>query len=242
MVERCAMNHFTRRACHRACEIPRTVAEKTTDGASAKHEVDRGTERRVQQEVSAGVLGIPSAPCALTLPRANVRFARQKGTTMQRTALACSASSSAHRPSSARRGLHAGLPVLRDRQGLPRQGVLRRAQVPAVPRLEGLPGGQSCNAGKCEAIPGYCRNKADCPADQECIANQCQACAATGLPRPAPLRKGRLQREEALQDGERLRAERGLRQGFCIAGDRRPRRRPTSARSSRSTSTSTSRR
>jgi len=39
------------------------------------------------------------------------------------------------------------------------------------------PAGQSCKAGKCEAIPGYCRSKADCPANQECIASKCKACA-----------------------------------------------------------------
>jgi peptidoglycan-associated lipoprotein len=36
--------------------------------------------------------------------------------------------------------------------------------------------GSSCNAGKCEAIPGYCRSKADCPAKEECIANRCKPC------------------------------------------------------------------
>lgn len=40
------------------------------------------------------------------------------------------------------------------------------------------PAGSSCNAGKCDAIPGYCRSKADCPANQECLANKCRACAA----------------------------------------------------------------
>jgi peptidoglycan-associated lipoprotein len=39
------------------------------------------------------------------------------------------------------------------------------------------PAGQSCKAGKCDAIPGYCRSKADCPANQECIASKCKACA-----------------------------------------------------------------
>jgi peptidoglycan-associated lipoprotein len=39
------------------------------------------------------------------------------------------------------------------------------------------PVGSSCNAGKCEAIPGYCRSKSDCPADKECVANRCKACA-----------------------------------------------------------------
>jgi peptidoglycan-associated lipoprotein len=40
------------------------------------------------------------------------------------------------------------------------------------------PAGSSCNAGKCAAIPGYCRSKADCPANQECLANKCRACAS----------------------------------------------------------------
>jgi peptidoglycan-associated lipoprotein len=40
------------------------------------------------------------------------------------------------------------------------------------------PMGNSCNAGKCAAIPGYCKSKGDCPANQECIANRCQPCAS----------------------------------------------------------------
>jgi peptidoglycan-associated lipoprotein len=39
------------------------------------------------------------------------------------------------------------------------------------------PVGSSCNAGTCQAIPGYCRSKSDCPANQECIANRCRACS-----------------------------------------------------------------
>src|SRR6185369_7851794 len=38
--------------------------------------------------------------------------------------------------------------------------------------------GQTCNAGKCDKIPGYCRNKSECPAGQECIANKCKPCAS----------------------------------------------------------------
>jgi peptidoglycan-associated lipoprotein len=40
------------------------------------------------------------------------------------------------------------------------------------------PAGNSCNAGKCEKIAGYCTKKSDCPAGQECIANRCKPCAA----------------------------------------------------------------
>ena len=40
------------------------------------------------------------------------------------------------------------------------------------------PAGSACNAGKCEAIAGYCRSKADCPANKECVANRCKACEA----------------------------------------------------------------
>lgn len=38
--------------------------------------------------------------------------------------------------------------------------------------------GKTCNAGKCDPIPGYCANKAACPAGQECIANRCKACTS----------------------------------------------------------------
>jgi peptidoglycan-associated lipoprotein len=38
--------------------------------------------------------------------------------------------------------------------------------------------GSSCNAGKCEAIPGYCRSKSDCAANEECLENRCRSCAS----------------------------------------------------------------
>ena len=38
--------------------------------------------------------------------------------------------------------------------------------------------GSACNAGKCERIPGYCRNKSECPAGQDCLGNRCRACKA----------------------------------------------------------------
>lgn len=41
------------------------------------------------------------------------------------------------------------------------------------------PTGSQCNAGKCEAIPGFCRNKSECPANKECIGNRCRACTAS---------------------------------------------------------------
>lgn len=40
------------------------------------------------------------------------------------------------------------------------------------------PTGNACNAGKCEAIPGFCKSQADCPANQACVANKCQPCAS----------------------------------------------------------------
>ena len=38
--------------------------------------------------------------------------------------------------------------------------------------------GSACNAGKCEGIPGYCRNRSECPAGQDCLGNRCRACKA----------------------------------------------------------------
>jgi peptidoglycan-associated lipoprotein len=40
------------------------------------------------------------------------------------------------------------------------------------------PVGSSCNAGKCEAIPGYCRSKSDCAANEECLSNRCRSCVS----------------------------------------------------------------
>jgi peptidoglycan-associated lipoprotein len=40
------------------------------------------------------------------------------------------------------------------------------------------PTGFQCNGGRCDAIPGYCTSKAQCPANQECINNRCRACTA----------------------------------------------------------------
>jgi peptidoglycan-associated lipoprotein len=36
--------------------------------------------------------------------------------------------------------------------------------------------GNACTSGRCDRIPGYCQNKAQCPAGQECIANRCGPC------------------------------------------------------------------
>ena len=76
-------------------------------------------------------------------------------------------------------GCTAGLSVVRDRQGLPRRrsSASPTSASSAATRTIARPG-SACKAGKCEAIPGYCRSKADCPANQECIANKCKACAS----------------------------------------------------------------
>jgi len=38
------------------------------------------------------------------------------------------------------------------------------------------PEGSTCNAGRCDKIPGYCQNRSQCPEGQECIANRCGPC------------------------------------------------------------------
>ncbi len=46
------------------------------------------------------------------------------------------------------------------------------------------PTGQRCNAGRCDAIDGYCSSDGDCPEGQECEANRCVARQARDLPQP----------------------------------------------------------
>lgn len=46
--------------------------------------------------------------------------------------------------------------------------------------------GQQCNAGACEAIPGFCATTADCGDGQECVGQRCQAKAAPPPPEPEP--------------------------------------------------------
>jgi peptidoglycan-associated lipoprotein len=39
--------------------------------------------------------------------------------------------------------------------------------------------GQECKAGRCEAIPGYCRQNSDCPTGR-CVNNRCASCENDG--------------------------------------------------------------
>ncbi|HEY8924148.1 MAG TPA: OmpA family protein [Polyangia bacterium] len=38
--------------------------------------------------------------------------------------------------------------------------------------------GQSCNSGRCDKIPSFCKSAAQCPAGMACVANRCAPCAA----------------------------------------------------------------
>ena len=38
--------------------------------------------------------------------------------------------------------------------------------------------GRQCNAGRCDAIPGYCKDTSQCAEGQICKANRCQSCTA----------------------------------------------------------------
>lgn len=63
------------------------------------------------------------------------------------------------------------------------------------------PEGTSCTAGKCSAIPGYCRDRSQCPAGQECIANRCRPCE-TDAECPSGLKcmQGRCAKPECTKD------------------------------------------
>jgi peptidoglycan-associated lipoprotein len=50
--------------------------------------------------------------------------------------------------------------------------------------------GQSCNAGRCDDIVGYCDQNVACPSGQECVGNRCQAPQTEPLERPAPVSTG----------------------------------------------------
>lgn len=38
--------------------------------------------------------------------------------------------------------------------------------------------GFACASGRCDKIPGYCQNRAACPAGQECLGNRCSPCGS----------------------------------------------------------------
>lgn len=44
------------------------------------------------------------------------------------------------------------------------------------------PVGQTCNAGACEAIIGWCGDSSDCPSGEECVNNQCTLVASQPVP------------------------------------------------------------
>jgi len=46
--------------------------------------------------------------------------------------------------------------------------------------------GQQCNAGACEAVPGFCNNASECGVGQDCVANRCQTAPAAAKPAEAP--------------------------------------------------------
>ena len=104
-------------------------------------------------------------------------------------------------------------------------------QVPAVPRLERLPG-RATPARRASATrsPATAAARRTAPPTRSASPTSARPARTTRSARAAALRQGRLPREEALQDRERLRAGRGLRQRLLHARRRRPRRRPRSAR------------
>jgi peptidoglycan-associated lipoprotein len=85
------------------------------------------------------------------------------------------------------------------------------------------PAGNSCNAGKCDPIPGYCANKAQCPAGQECIANRCKACASNGeCPSGTYCVKGACSAKKACKTENDCAQNEDCVAGFCIAERRTP--------------------
>ena len=46
--------------------------------------------------------------------------------------------------------------------------------------------GQQCNAGACEAIPGFCTTTSDCPGGEECVGQRCRPAPEPAAPAPEP--------------------------------------------------------
>lgn len=77
------------------------------------------------------------------------------------------------------------------------------------------PAGTSCNAGKCDKIPGYCKSKGDCPANQECIANQCRACKADAECPGGYCVKGACSAKKACKSDDDCAQDEDCVNGFC---------------------------
>jgi peptidoglycan-associated lipoprotein len=79
------------------------------------------------------------------------------------------------------------------------------------------PEGTSCNAGKCGAIAGFCREKAQCPAGEECIANRCRACTGDNeCPKGMRCIAGGCKRPTCSTD-DQCAQDQECQNGFCVA-------------------------
>ncbi len=63
--------------------------------------------------------------------------------------------------------------------------------------------GESCRGGRCDPIPGFCKQDSDCPTDQVCKENRCSMCAA----------------DNECGEGGKCRQGKCLRKGSCQADD-----------------------
>jgi peptidoglycan-associated lipoprotein len=78
------------------------------------------------------------------------------------------------------------------------------------------PEGTQCNAGKCGAIPGFCREKAQCPGGEECIANRCRACTGDGeCPTGMRCISGACKRPTCSND-DQCAQDQECQNGFCV--------------------------
>ena len=206
MVDRWAMNHFTR-GCLRGGD-PHTQYPRSESPA--------GSTRFDNGDAAWNVRFSPTRGSPMPRHPDNLRAARlPRG----RATLALAAFAVARRLVARR----AAPPTIRrarpTRTATPRSSASPTSASSAAIRTTARPG-SACKAGKCEAIPGYCRSKADCPANQECIASKCKACANDKeCPGGQHCVKGTCTREEALQDRQRLPAGRRLRQRLLQQGE-----------------------
>lgn len=63
--------------------------------------------------------------------------------------------------------------------------------------------GFACTGGKCNAVVGFCKDRAQCPAGQECIANRCRPCEGdTECPSGLKCLSGQCAKPQCTKDDE----------------------------------------
>jgi peptidoglycan-associated lipoprotein len=82
--------------------------------------------------------------------------------------------------------------------------------------------GRQCNAGRCDAIPGYCKDASQCAEGQICKSNRCQACAFdTQCPSGKLCMTGRCSVPQCTKD-ENCAQDQECVHGLCVGSQKQP--------------------